>query len=100
MRKQFATTAKTYSKAKTVAILWVLSAMLPVFMIPHNKWHFEAINFGAIALFAVIAFILFRFIQRRLTEKSWAFSDSLVYIFVPLILFVGYFCLMLSPVVR
>jgi hypothetical protein len=100
MRKQVATAAKTYSKAKAVAVLWLLSIMLPVLITPHQKWHFEPINFGAIGVFAGVVLFLIRFVRRRIAEESWAVSDSIVYVLVPSILFFAYFSLMLSPVVR
>ena len=100
MRNQIATASKTYSKAKNVSVLWLLAVMLPVFMIPQSKWHFEPINFGAIAVLFAIVFLLVRLIRKRMAEESWALSDSVVYIFVPLFLFFGYLYLVLFLEVR
>lgn len=100
MRKRIVTAANTYSKAKTVAVLWVLSMMLPVAMIPVKKWNFSPINFGAFAVFVVLLFFLVRFVRRRISEQTWGRSDSVVYVLVPLALFFAYFSLMLTPVVR
>ena len=100
MRKQAVAAVKTYSKAKTVAVLWVLSVMLPVALIPTKKWQFGPINFGAFAVLCVVLYFLVRFVRRRMADETWGLSDSVVYLFVPGVLFLLYFCLMLTPVVR
>ena len=100
MGNEIAPAVKTYNRAKNVSVLWVLAVMLPVFMIPQSKWHFELINFGALAVFVFVVFFLVRFIRGRVAQASWAISDSVVYILVPLALFFGYLYLMLSPAVR
>lgn len=86
----------SYDSAKLVSALWIVSAILPLALVPTKEHGFQLMNAGAIVVFGLAVFGLTWFVRKRVLAKRWALSDAVAYIVVPAALFMWTTAMMLS----
>ncbi len=86
IRIQLKSIFKIYNSASTVASLWVVSMMLPALILAKEEIPFWVKSSGLV-VFVIIGFSLTQYRSYKISIGSWAFSDFVAYILVPIILF-------------
>ena len=90
---------KIFDSANTVAVLWVISLLLPFAMYIQDAevWWLPWL---AAAVLVLSGISINRYRAYRIATDSWRFSDTIVYVIVPVLLFVFSAALVLGTVQR